>query len=146
MPNMPQLDPQCAFCQIIAKQSPASRVYEDERVTALIPLNPYTPGHTIVIPNTHAQSILELEDGTMMHMAKVAKDIASAIKKSEFQAGGINLWLSDGEKAGQEVLHVHLHIIPRFEGDRFYVNFHSDHQNSDREKLDLMAQKIRTHL
>ena len=73
-----------------------------------------------------------------MHMAKVAKTVATAIKASEFKAEGINLWLSDGEKAGQEVLHVHLHIVPRFEGDKFYVNFHSDHKNSDRQKLDLI--------
>jgi len=143
---MKRADPHCVFCKIVQGSSPASKVYEDDLVTAFVPLNPFTPGHVLVIPNQHAQSILELSDATMMHMAKVAKDMAAGIKASGFQVGGINLWLSDGEKAGQEVLHVHLHVIPRFEGDKFYVNFHSDYKNSDREKLDFMAQEIQSHL
>jgi diadenosine tetraphosphate (Ap4A) HIT family hydrolase len=136
----------CVFCQIVQGKSPASKVYADDTVTAFIPLNPFTTGHTLVIPNEHAQSILELDEKTLQHMAKVGHRVAGAIKESKYKSDGINLWLSDGEDAGQDVMHVHLHVFPRYKGDGFEVTFHSDHEHSDRTYLDKIATEIKSHL
>ena len=136
----------CAFCEIIKGQSPASVVFADDLVSVIVPLNPFTTGHCLVVPNKHAQSILELSQSVFIRMAEVGQKIAGAIKKSKYKSDGINLWLSDGKDAGQDVMHVHLHVFPRYEGDGFEVTFHSDHKHTDRGYLDDIAKELKSHL
>ena len=127
-------------------KSPISKVYADELVTAFIPLDPFTIGHTLVIPNKHSQSIIEINEKTLMHMMKIAHKIANSITHSKYKCEGVNLWLSDGEQAGQDVMHTHLHVFPRYKGDSFSVTFHSDKEQSNRKFLDEVAEEIKAHL
>ena len=109
----------CVFCDIIAGRTSASVVHRDERCIAFMDIRPVTPGHLLVVPLAHAASLADLDPATGGHLFVVAQKVAAAIRKSGLKAEGINLYLADGEGAGQEVLHVHLHVFPRFAGDGF---------------------------
>jgi diadenosine tetraphosphate (Ap4A) HIT family hydrolase len=107
----------CVFCEIIAGTSPASVVHADDDVVAFMDILPVNPGHILVIPRTHATYLEDLPPATVGPLMTVAHRIALAIHKSPLRADGLNLFLADGEAAGQEVFHVHLHVIPRLVGD-----------------------------
>ena len=137
----------CVFCQIIRKELPASFVYEDEQCAAFMDINPINEGHVLVIPKTHRMRFSQLDEHSAAHMFQVARKVLNAIEDSEIRCEGTNLFLSDGATAGQEVMHSHLHILPRYRGDGQRVGFsHSDPDEISRSSLDLIAAKIRPHL
>jgi diadenosine tetraphosphate (Ap4A) HIT family hydrolase len=107
----------CIFCEIIIGRAEASRVHEDEICVAFMDIQPVTPGHVLVVPKVHAASLAELPPRTGGRMFQAAQRIASALAGSGVKCEGVNLFLADGEAAGQDVFHVHLHVIPRFNGD-----------------------------
>ena len=113
----------CIFCKIINGEIPATKVFEDDLVFAFLDIQPINPGHTLVIPKKHAGSLDELDEDLAGHLMKAAKKIASSIRKSGLKCEGVNLHVADGAVAGQEVPHVHLHVIPRFAGDGFGLKF-----------------------
>ena len=135
----------CIFCQIVKGVIPASTVYSDEKVLALVDIQPVNQGHVLVIPKAHAAHLSELNPETGGHIFKVAMRIADALRHSGIKCEGINLFLADGEAAFQDVFHVHLHVIPRFRGDGFGLKFGPNYGSKpDREDLDAAAKKIRT--
>lgn len=81
----------------------------------------------------------------LSHMMHVAREIGIGITRSDFSGDGLNLWLSDGKEAGQTVMHVHLHIFPRYKGDEFFVKFHSQ-ENTNQSSLNKMAKEISENL
>jgi histidine triad (HIT) family protein len=107
----------CAFCKIVAKQLPANIVFEDGEILAFLDIRPINPGHTLVIPKEHSASLEELDPKLGGRLFQVAGRIAAALRKSGMRCEGINVWLADGKAAFQEVPHIHIHVIPRFEGD-----------------------------
>lgn len=107
----------CVFCAIVAGQSPASVVHEDAVCLAFMDLFPLTPGHVLVVPKRHAADLAALDGEAGKHLFAVAQRMAAALRRSGLRCEGINLFLADGKAAGQEVFHVHLHVIPRFAGD-----------------------------
>ena len=131
----------CVFCEIGAGRMPASIVHDDEHVIAFLDINPATPGHLLVIPRRHAADLAELdpEDGRRMFAA--AQQLAAALRRSSLEPAGVNLFLADGEAAGQEVPHAHLHVVPRTTGDGFVVR--AAHGSPDRTELDALAREIR---
>ncbi len=134
----------CIFCRIIAGDAPASFVYRDERCSAFMDIQPVNPGHLLVIPNLHASSLAELEGDTAGHMMRVGQQVAAALRRSGIRCEGINLFLADGEAAGQEVLHVHLHVLPRFRGDGFGLIFGPHYRHLPaRAELETAAAQIR---
>ena len=132
----------CIFCEILAGKSPASIAYQDDTVTAILDIRPITPGHLLVIPRAHVSSLSELDDATGAHLFQVAKQLARAIRRSSVPSEGILLWLADGEAAGQEVPHLHMHVLPRVRGDGVRLNFRHG-SNPTRAKLDALATQIR---
>ena len=82
-------------------------------------IRPVNPGHLLVIPLVHAAGLTTLESDTGAQMFRVGQRLAEAIRRSGVRCEGINFLLADGEAAGQEVFHVHLHVIPRYAGDGF---------------------------
>jgi len=106
----------CLFCAISAGKIPAHVVYEDDRAMAFLDIHPSAPGHTLIIPKTHAARIEDLsaEDAAALFSAlhRLAKPIREAVE-AEAATVGIN----DGPGSGQEVPHVHVHVIPRRRGD-----------------------------
>jgi histidine triad (HIT) family protein len=134
----------CIFCKILADESPASFVYRDEVCTAFMDIQPVNPGHVLVIPNEHATNLSELNPGTGGQIFQIGQQIAAALYASDLQCEGINFFLADGEPAGQEVFHVHLHVFPRFAGDGFGLEFAPSYfQLPERAELDEAAEKIR---
>lgn len=134
----------CIFCAILAGRAPASLVYRDERCAAFLDIRPVNPGHTLVVPIRHAASLAELDPEDGAQLFRVAQRLAAALRRSGLRCEGVNLFLADGEAAGQEVFHVHLHVLPRFRGDGFGLRFPPGYgQNPPRAELDEIAQRIR---
>lgn len=114
-------DENCIFCKIIAEEIPSTVVYEDEEFRAILDVNPAARGHVIILPKNHAANIFELPDEEASKIFVVAKKIAAAIKKT-YQCDGVNILQNNGEASGQTVFHLHVHVIPRFEGDTDHIN------------------------
>ena len=107
----------CIFCDILAGKAPASFVYRDERVSAFMDIRPVNPGHILVIPNAHAAYLEELDPEDGAEIFKVGQQLAVKVREIGVKCDGVNLLLADGAAAGQEIFHVHLHVIPRWRGD-----------------------------
>ena len=107
----------CIFCAILAGSRPGSFVYRDELVSAFMDIHPVNPGHLLVVPNRHAANLAELDPADGARLFQVAQRLAAALRVSGLPCQGVNLHVSDGVAAGQEVFHVHLHVIPRLSGD-----------------------------
>ncbi|KKU81894.1 MAG: Histidine triad (HIT) protein [Parcubacteria group bacterium GW2011_GWA1_47_8] len=135
--------PDCLFCKIIAGKIPSQKVYEDDTVLAFLDIHPVNVGHTLIIPKAHHANLYETPDETLAHMTTVAKKISIAVK-SALGADGINIEMNNEPDAGQVILHSHLHIIPRFQGDGF-TYWHGARGYNEGE-ADGVAQKIKMHL
>lgn len=134
----------CVFCHIIEGIAPASIAYTDEKVVAIMDIQPVNPGHVLIIPQAHVAQLSELNEETGAHMFKIAMHIAKVLRHSNIRCEGVNLFLADGEAAFQDVFHVHLHVIPRFRGDGFEIKVGPHYGlKPDRKELDGIAEKIR---
>ena len=99
------------------------------------------------VSDDHAASLAELPDESGARVFRTAQKVAAALYASDLGCEGINLFLADGEAAGQEVFHIDLHVVPRFEEDGFSLTFGPDCANRvDREGLDKTAKRIRDAL
>lgn len=144
---MPDHDPDCIFCRIVAGEIPASFVHRGATATAFMDIRPLTPGHLLVIPNRHYARLGDAPAETWAHVMRIARRLVAALRASDLQADGVNLLLADGEVAGQEVPHLHVHVIPRSAGDGF--GFHGRRQPSvspSLGELERQAEAIRAAL
>lgn len=131
----------CTFCEILKNEKTASYVYEDNRTIAILDIRPIDEGHTLVIPKKHYENLYEIPDEEVAYLFKVVKKVAGAVKKG-INADGISIFQNNGRAAGQVIFHVHVHIVPRYEGQRS----HRLRYDASRERLDEVAGKIRKHL
>jgi histidine triad (HIT) family protein len=106
----------CPFCGIVAGEIPGRIVFEGDDVTAFLDANPLAPGHTLVVPNDHHERLDDLSESLASEVFAALHRLTPAIE-SATDADGTNVAFNNGPAAGQEVPHVHGHIIPRFEGD-----------------------------
>jgi len=106
----------CIFCSIVDGDIPARTVHETDDVLAFLDANPLAPGHTLVIPKAHAQNVGDLDDDLASDLFAAVTELTPRVQAA-VDAEGANVGINDGEAAGQEVPHVHVHVIPRFEGD-----------------------------
>ena len=104
------------FEKIINREIPASVIYEDDKVISFLDINPNNKGHALVVPKQKFENIFDADEEMLGHMLSVAKKIAKA-QKDVVGATGVNLVMNNGEDAGQEVFHAHLHVIPRHPND-----------------------------
>lgn len=101
----------CLFCKIAKKEIPSEMIYEDEQVFAFKDIHPLAPVHVLIIPKKHIESINDLEgsdEGLAGHLILTAQKIARDLKISE---EGYKLLFRTGKHGGQEVEHIHLHLI-----------------------------------
>lgn len=133
----------CLFCAIVAGRAERSLVFADERAIAFMDIQPINRGHLLVVPTRHAESLADLEDGEVEHVSAVARRCAAPLRRSGLRCEGVNLFLADGEAAGQEVFHVHLHVLPRFRGDGFGLRIESEYIVRPRDELDVAAATLR---
>ena len=135
------------FSRIISGELEGSFVYRDEMVSAFLDLHPINPGHTLVVPNKPVPSLTDLDDETAAHIFNVGRKVAQAIRESDLKCEGINLLLSDGEVAGQEVFHVHLHVVPRTTDDGFGFKYQApSFEGAERQQLNKVAEQIKKAL
>jgi histidine triad (HIT) family protein len=137
------LDESCIFCKIVSKQAPSSLLYEDEKVIAFLDIRPLNLGHSLVIPKDHFVDIFEIPEKELAEVHEAAKKLSSAIKNAT-NADGISIIQQNGKAAGQDIFHFHVHIVPRFLGQK--LKSFSELAEIDRPILDELAQKIRGHL
>lgn len=107
---------QCLFCGIIAGKIPCKKVYEDGHAFAFLDINPKNPGHTLVIPKKHFDTIMEMSEKEAGSLFESVRKIAGMVM-SGTNSQGISIGQSNGHAAGQLVRHVHFHVIPRFENE-----------------------------
>lgn len=120
----------CVFCKIIDGTIPSYKVYEDDYVLAVLDISQATYGHTLVLPKKHVENILEADSETMNKVFEVVRILSSKIKKN-LNCEGINILSNCGEAAGQTVMHLHIHIIPRYNNDSFNIDFPSNKLTSE---------------
>lgn len=136
--------PSCIFCKIACGEIPASIVAATDSVLAMMDIQPINPGHVLVIPKAHATDLAELDAKVGGDIFQLGMRVAGGLRKSGVRCEGVNLFLADGKVAGQEVFHVHLHVIPRFEGDGFGLRFPVNYgQHPAREELARIAGSIK---
>jgi histidine triad (HIT) family protein len=132
----------CIFCRIVKREAPASVFHEDDTALGFLDIHPVNEGHALIVPRRHAAYLSDLDEETGRHLWTVAQRTAAALRASGLRCQGVNLFLADGEAAFQEVFHVHLHVFPRFAGDRFRIEADWS-QKPSREALDRVAATIR---
>jgi len=137
------IDEACRFCRLARREDSVSVVFEDERTMAFLDIRPVNDGHTLVIPKVHYENIYEIPDDEIAHVYKTVKKVASAIRKS-VRAEGVSITQHNGWAALQRVFHLHVHVIPRYEGQRFPRP--EELSEVKRERLEEIAEKIRVNL
>ncbi len=103
------------FAKILRGEIPASKVYEDEHTLAFMDVMPQSPGHTLVIPKEPAQNLLELSAEGAKHLIQTTQKVARAVEAA-LKPDGIVINQFNHPAAGQTVFHVHMHVVPRWEG------------------------------
>ena len=102
----------CIFCKIANGEIPSATLYEDEDFRVILDL-----GHSLILPKSHAANIYELPDETAAKAMVLAKKMATKLRDG-LNCDGFNIVQNNGEIAGQTVFHFHMHLIPRYEGDK----------------------------
>ena len=134
----------CIFCKIVKGEIPSAKVYEDNGVFAFLDIKPFTKGHCLIISKKHFENIFDITEDALQKVFVAAKKLSEKIK-NVLHADGIRLSQSNGKSAGQEVMHFHLHIIPRYNNDGLSANptatLHLP--MTDFEELKELAEKLR---
>ncbi len=102
------------FCQIIKGEVSSYTLYEDDIVKVFLDVNPNHTGHTLIVPKKHYENFFDIDDNTLHHILKIAKDMAILLKE-RLNYDGISLCQNNG--LGQEVKHYHLHLIPKYNNE-----------------------------
>lgn len=128
----------CLFCSIIAGDIPSYKLFEDDDVFAFLDIGPVSRGHFLLIPKAHAENLLAGSVDAAAQLMTALHHIAPAVLRA-VGAQGFNLGMNHGVCAGQEVLHTHLHVMPRYEGEaRTFTKSHPS-----KEELEATAAAIR---
>lgn len=126
-------DQNCIFCKIAAGEIPSATLYEDEDFRVILDLGPASKGHALILPKSHAANVYELPDELAAKAFVLAKDMAKKLSDG-LGCDGLNIVQNNGEAAGQTVFHFHMHLIPRYEGDKAQVRLTWD-QGTLTEKI-----------
>lgn len=107
----------CLFCKIIDGSIPSYTVYEDDKVKAILDINPNNDGHLLVIPKKHKANLYEMDDDTLIYMLNIIREKLKPILSDKLNIDGLTI--SQNNDYGQEVKHFHIHVIPRYKNDKF---------------------------
>ena len=126
----------CLFCKIIAGEIPCHKIYEDDEVFAFLDITNDPEGHTLVVPKVHSENLHDTNSDTFAYVMQIAQEIAQHYVNIGYSSGN-NIYINSGKCAGQEVMHLHIHILPRREGDG--IDFSRPGKPSDKELADVAA-------
>lgn len=130
----------CVFCEIVKGNIPCYKIYENKSCIAFLDLAQVTDGHTIVIPKQHYENIFDLEVVNYQDFLDACVSTAK-ILKSKLKVEAVNILNNSGSLAGQEVMHLHFHIIPRYLNDKITFNLAS--QNVSKKCLQDLYEKLK---
>jgi histidine triad (HIT) family protein len=111
-PENQATDPNCIFCKIISGELPSRRIYEDDRAVAFLDIGAWHRGHALVVPRRHVPDMIN-GPGAFPEIAPAVEAVARLLMH-RLAADGINVLSSTGQVAGQEVFHLHVHVVPRY--------------------------------
>jgi len=131
----------CVFCRIVRGELPSIKVYEDDKVVVFLDIYPINAGHALVVPKIHVEKLEDLPEEYLERLLVVTAKVAPAIVKA-VKAEAYNVVINNGRAAGQEVMHVHVHIIPRTTGDGCNIMGCRRFKPS-REELERMGEEVR---
>ena len=110
-------DNNCIFCKLANGEIPSATLYEDEDFRVILDLGPATRGHALILPKEHAANIYEMDDELLGKAFQLAKKMIMKLT-DVLGCDGYNVVQNNGEAAGQTVFHFHIHLIPRYKGDK----------------------------
>jgi histidine triad (HIT) family protein len=113
--------PDCIFCQIIEGRAPSFRVDEDAATLAFLDLFPVAQGHTLVVTKAHYENVFEASPEALAGVATASRRVAHAIRKA-IAPEGLGVFQLNGAAAGQTVFHYHMHLVPRWQGQKFELH------------------------
>ena len=120
----------CVFCKIINGEIPSFKIYETEDLVAFLDISQATKGHTLIVPKKHFDNLLALDEETLKKISVAQKEVASILSK-KLGTNAFNFVNNCGATAGQSVMHVHFHVIPRYENDDFKMHIVEHEPNFD---------------
>lgn len=130
-----QYDSDNIFAKIIRGEAPCYKIYEDEDVLAFLDLFPQSYGHSLVIPKrAAARNLLEIDPDNLAKVMVAVQKVAQALV-DELQPAGVQVAQFNGAPAGQTVFHIHMHVIPRFEGEGLGIHAANKADPNELEKL-----------
>lgn len=136
-------DDNCIFCKIANGDIPSATVYEDEDFRVILDLGPATKGHALILPKNHFKDICEADAETAGKLFPLAAKIGNAMKQT-LGASGFNIVQNNGTSAGQTVFHLHIHVIPRYEGGPSMVTW--EPKASEPDELAQIAETLKEAL
>ena len=107
----------CIFCKIIAGELPSHKLYEDKKTIAILDIFPIARGHTLIIPKVHSETLYDIQVEDAQAVGATVSRVTKAVKQV-LKCDGVNVYQANEKIAMQEIMHVHFHVIPRFEGDK----------------------------
>ncbi|MDD4931322.1 MAG: HIT family protein [Candidatus Colwellbacteria bacterium] len=130
----------CLFCKIGSGEISSEVIYEDDHVLAFLDVHPISLGHTLIIPKIHAENILDLPEESVGPVFSAVRKVTGILKES-INPQGFTIGINHGRMSGQAIDHLHIHIIPRFEGDKG-GSLHSVVKNPPKEPVSVTRERI----
>lgn len=130
----------CLFCKIANKEIASEKIYEDDKVLAFLDISPLSKGHTVVIPKKHAENIIDLPAEEVLPVFSAVKKVTELLQE-KLSPKGFTIGINHGRVGGQLVDHLHIHVIPRYEGDGG-GSFHSVVKNPPKESVSEIRKEI----
>ncbi len=133
------------FALILAGKIPSTKIYEDEHTLAFLDIMPQSKGHSLVISKwSRARNILEIEPEALTQVMATVQKVARAVRGA-LNPDGLHIAQFNGAPAGQTVFHLHVHIVPRWEGQPAGFAAHGNGPMADADALRALADEIRAH-
>lgn len=125
----------CIFCKIAAGEIPSATLYEDDDFRVILDVNPASKGHALILSKEHYRNLYELDDGLASKALVLAKNMIVRLK-DVLGCDGYNIVQNNEEAAGQTVFHFHMHMIPRYQGDKVGIGWHmGELKEKDKEEI-----------
>lgn len=126
----------CIFCKIVRNEIKSYKIYEDEYVLAFLDINPMNKGHILVIPKKHYERLSEIPEEELKNFIVGFKKVLKIVE--EKIAKDYNILVNNGKTSGQEIMHAHVHIIPRYERDEISIVSKKSHKLNEEEAREIL--------
>ena len=134
----------CLFCKIASREIASEIIYEDPSAVAFLDIHPRAPGHTVVVPRSHAETILDISRSDLHSLFTAVKTVTEGLART-LSPEGFTIGINHGRVGGQMVDHLHVHVIPRFTGDGG-GSIHGVVHNPPTDSLAVIAEAIRKNM